>query len=480
MRVVRPILAVVMLVLAFLPFYGGYEAERAYLDLVERIRAGAAGQVEVGSEFHRGWLQSTAVTRFGGNGPDDPRGVEFHHTFVHGPIPFGELLAGRLPTSFALAVIESDFRPKFAERSPWMEGLAGRPLVRFRTTLERSGWIELVVESPAIQLETGDSSLAWDGIQGSALVSPDFARVSGAIEAPSLELHSDGQLLRMAAASLEFANETSANGLPEGAVVFSLAELSSERAGAAGFRLRNGSLHARNDEDLAFDSYEMRVGGAFDELSSDGDRFGPGAVELAVRNLKASALRELGEQIEALAAQHHSGGEVDLASLNAGLTALPKLVELSPEIALTRFELTGEEGALAGTASIGIDGEKAHGMPFPLALSLAVEADASFFVPAKMFHRAAETYLMASSGNDGPIPPNQTRQDLEAQAALMRSQLVNSFLEAGHIVREGGGYRIRARLREGQLWLNGRPTGPSGLGATPASGGAATAFPLPY
>jgi hypothetical protein len=103
----------------------------------------------------------------------------------------------------------------------------------------------------------------------------------------------------------------------------------------------------------------------------------------------------------------------------------------------------------------------------PLFLPLAVEADASIFVPATMFHRLAETFLMSVSGNDGPIPPNQTRQDLKAQAALSRSETVSSLLDAGYLVRQGDGYRIRLRLRDGQLWLNGRP---AGLGGLPAPG----------
>jgi hypothetical protein len=80
-----------------------------------------------------------------------------------------------------------------------------------------------------------------------------------------------------------------------------------------------------------------------------------------------------------------------------------------------------------------------------------------------MFHRLAESFLMSVSGNSGPIPPNQTRQDLKAQAALSRSEFVSSLLDSGYVVRQGNGYRIRLRLREGQLWLNGRPAGLGGL-----------------
>ena len=98
-----------------------------------------------------------------------------------------------------------------------------------------------------------------------------------------------------------------------------------------------------------------------------------------------------------------------------------------------------------------------------------------------MFHRLAEAYLMSVSGNDGPIPPNQTRQDLKAQAALSRSETVSSLVDAGYVVREGGGYRIRLRLREGQLWLNGRPAGSGGLRApgAPSAGAGSMALAFP-
>ena len=164
---------------------------------------------------------------------------------------------------------------------------------------------------------------------------------------------------------------------------------------------------------------------------------------MALRNLGASALRELGEQLEAIADQRKGREEPDFSPLNANLDVLPKLVALSPEIVLTRFELASEEGALAGTARIGIDGAKAKMMPMPLLLPAAIEADASIFVPTGMFHRLAEAYLMSVTGSDGPIPPNQTRRDRKAQAAVLRSQIIDSILDAGYFVREGAGYRVR-------------------------------------
>jgi uncharacterized protein YdgA (DUF945 family) len=484
MKVIRPILVLVAGVLAFLPFYGGYAAQRAYIDLVDGMRMGVRGQMGIVSEFHRGWLRSTAVTRFAGTGPDDPTGVELHHTFIHGPIPFGELLRGRLPTSFALAIVETDYSPEFAERSPWKEGLDGRPLVRFRTTVGRKGWIETAVESPPIHLETANDELAWEGIHGTAFATRDFETSSGAFEAPSLEVRSGDGVLRLKAATVEFENETTANGLLDGAFILSLEELSVESAGdpESGLFLRDWSFYGTNDEDLAFDTYEVRVGTAFEEAVIDGDRFGPGGIELTLRNLQASALSELGEQLEALAEQRQGLQEAEFSPLNARLDVLPKIVALSPEIVLTRFDLASDDGDLEGTARIGIDGAKAQGMPMPLFLPLAVEADASILVPTAMFHRLVESFLMSVSGNSGPIPPNQTRQDLKVQAALSRSETVVSLLESGYIARQGDGYRIRLKLRDGQLWLNGRPAGLGGISppGMPADEPDSMALAFPY
>jgi hypothetical protein len=458
-KTIRPIILLLAGVLAFLPFYGGYEAQRAYVDLVDGMRLASRGQIGIVSEFHRGWLRSTAVTRLAGTSPDEAPDFALHHTFIHGPIPFGELLRGRLPTSFALAIVETDYRPDFADQPPWKQGLDGRPLV-----------------------ETADGKLDWEGIHGKVIVTRDFETSFGLIEVPSLEARSGGEVLRLKDAFVEFDNATTSNGLLEGSFTLSLAELSVESADGPGgaFFLRNWSLHETNDEDLAFDTYEVRLGTDFEEALIDGDRFGPGAIEVALRNLQASALRELGEQLEALAERRQGHQEAEFSPLNGRLDVLPKLVALSPEIVLTRFELASEGGDLAGTARIGIDGEKAQGMPMPLFLPLAVEANASIFVPAAMFHRLAEAYLRSVSGNRGPIPPNQTRQDLKAQAALSRSQLVESLVDSGYVVREGGGYRIRLRLREGQLWLNGRPAGPGGVSTAGAPRGEAGSMALAF
>ena len=157
------------------------------------------------------------------------------------------------------------------------------------------------------------------------------------------------------------------------------------------------------------------------------------------------------------------------------------ILALSPEIVLTRFELASRDGDLSGTARIGIDGAKAKNMPVSLMMMSAIEADASIFIPGRMFHHLIEAYLMSASGNSGPIPPNQTREDLKVQAALSRSQLIDPILEAGFLVWENGGYRIRARFRDGELLLNGRPVGPDGIMTPPAmaASSASTALVFP-
>ncbi len=465
MKSLRSLLALVLGVVAFLPFYGGSRARQAYLDLMSSIRMSGQGQVGIDWEFNRGWLRSTAVTHLVGATPNAPLDLTLQHTFIHGPIPFGELLEGRIPRTLALAIVETTFTPDFAKDEPWAQALDGRPFLTALTRVDAQGLAKTLVNSPKIRSQTGAGTIRWEGIEGRAVATRDFDKAFGLIRAPGLEFKGPDGVMRMKEVAFEFDHETTANDLAEGTVAVYIEQISVNGAGDAGSKmlLRNWSFHQTNDENLAFDTYQMSLGAQFEELELDDDHYGPGEFEIVLRNLQASALHQLGDQIEALARLRQGSEEQTYAPINTTLDLLPKLLALSPEIALTRFRVVGENGELAVTASIGIDGSRVSSVHNPLLLIGAIEAEASIYVPRSMFHALIESFLMAQAPERGMTPPGPSREELRIQVSLTRSQLINSLIDSGYIVTEAGGYQLRMTFRKRRLRLNGRPVDPSGL-----------------
>lgn len=429
------VLALGALVLGGLPLWGGCEAERAFDALDAPLPGGLPGEIEVETDFARGWLRSRAETRLRGGGGEEV----LHHTATHGPLPLAELLAGRAPWPPVRALIDTAWWPQSVDaevEEPWL---------RARTRIQLDGAVEIAVESAP---RTG-AGLIWGGLQGS-LVSPQPALAQGLLWAPQLELAVDAGRIALREVAAELDLIVAEEGLPLGSAVLSIGSLSGASPLGA-FGIEGARWELRADDDPATGSWTFEWSAAVEQILNDAERYGPGELRLIVRRLDRAALSGL------------------IRASRVGTTpsadALQRLLAGSPEIELDTFELAGPDGALRARARLGIDGADPRVAMGPVFAAQAVEASAEIRLPARWLHRVVDQALSIQLHG---MEAASAQQQLDVVAR--RSAWIRELVSAGWLLREGEAYRMQVDYREGQLLLNGRPPDPSALASLQSIG----------
>jgi len=417
------------LALAMLPLWGGCEAQRSFAVLDAQARRILPGQVEVETAVARGWLRSRAETRFVVEGHE----LVFRHTVTHGPLLLGELLKGRAPWPPARALVSTTWRPDAEAADP------DDPWLRAHTLLLMDGTAHVSFESAP--RTTGDG-LVWGGLEG-ALAAPQPDLASGIMFAPQLEVAAEGSRIALRDLSAEADLRLSSEGVLLGTTSFSIGSLhgTSPFGGVAVEEVR---WEQGTQKDAEGDTYQFEWSTAVGSIASDGERFGPGAVQLILRRIDRAAL---GEALDAARA----GSDPTPDSLQ-------RLLKRSPELELVVLELAGPDGVLRASGRVGIDGDDPRLEMGPLLAALALDANAEILVPIRWMHRAIDQVLQTQVLQSG-VPSEQQL----IEVASLRTAWIRNLVSAGWLLRVGEGYRLRVDYRDGQLLLNGRAFDPSAI-----------------
>ncbi len=442
-------LSILLLAALALPYWGGLEAEAAFGEMGATLAEVSGGHARAENEFERGWLSSRATTRVVIG--ESQTIFELQHEIIHGPVPWGLLAEGRLPTQLVQAIVTTR----------WVYPAADAVLAEARTRISHDGLTRVALESPAYQQER--PLVRWGGASGTLLSpTPGFSEVTGLLEAPTLSLaagrgnQGPGFDVRDIVLALDTQGEVGP-GFAIGSVSLSV--------GYAEVRGAGETLSATNlqwAQSGAFNAdagtYTLTLSGSLDQLLLGADRsYGPGALEFVIRNLDPEAIGALADDAQAAGAATGNGEpvpELDLAQLT-------RILERSPQIEIALLELEGPNGTLRATGHVGIDGESPQIAMGPMKAMLAVEADADVFVPSRLLHRILDSFAAGQAQAAGTEPAAPGARDVGA--AALRTRWVEALLAAGVLVVEEDGYRVRVEYREGSLRVNGRPFDPASL-----------------
>jgi len=423
------VLALVALVLGVLPLWGGCEAQRTFEALDEQMRGALPGEVEAETGFARGWLRSRGQTRIDGAGG----GLILHHTVTHGPLPVAELLAGRAPWPPVRALIDT---------AGWLQSAdieREEPWLRARTRLQLDGAIDIGVESAP---RTFGEAFVWGGLEAS-LISPRANIARGVMWAPQLEIGVEGGRIALRDVAAELDLRVGEDGVPLGTAMLVIGSL--HGAGPLGdFSIEEARLELSAEEGASAGTCGFEWSETVERVSSDADRYGPGAIRLIARRLDCAALGAL----------FAAAGE----DATADADAWQRLLAHSPELELDTLEMAGPEGVLRARGRVGIDGDDPRAAMGPLFAALAVEASAEILVPARWLHHMLDQVISIQMQGVGAASAQQ-----QVEVVALRSAWIRDLVSAGWLVRDGEGYRLELDYRGGQLLLNRRPLDPSAM-----------------
>jgi uncharacterized protein YdgA (DUF945 family) len=434
------------LVLVAVPWWSGGVAVAGFEEIDAAIAEAAQGRVVSSTTVERGVLRSFATTQLGAASEGSPDEVEHtilvRHTLFHGPLPLGELLHGRLPRGFAQALVETEVLLPAIDPA--------RVVATVTTWVEWSGLTRVELDAPAYEHDI--PRIRWSGATGS-LVSADteFERISGFIEMPGLEFAFGDHEASIENIFVDVdAEPSSIEGLALGT--------SSIRVGRTHvstpdqqFELEGLRWGQRAEVDADTRTYASTFRTDLDAFVLAGDAYGPGALELVMRNLDLKALREL----QALANSQPTEPLEAEAAGESVMEQFQQILAQSPEVEITELSFASPQGTLEATGRAQIDGESPSLAMGPLGAMGALSAEADLLFPPRLFHKLLDRMLFHQTG----AQPASTA----VEAAALRSEWLDRLLNAGYVRLTPDGYRVRIEFGPGGLRLNGLPADPAAL-----------------
>jgi uncharacterized protein YdgA (DUF945 family) len=467
----RKLIAIVLIgipcLMGALLYWGGLRAEQEY----QRIVASFAANHRLRAtpvHYERGWVRSKAQMRVELRSSEEKKGESFavtlDHQIAHGPLPLAELLRGRIPTEWVLAVVRTEFRPDLEDFPEFAAALGDDPVFTALTTFYPEGYAEAEFSSAAIQKDKdwGALGVYWQGATGTLVVTSGLEHGSGELRSSGLDLVTREARIRIRGIRIEFDLERDAVGLPLGESTLGIDSVqladAEDPKDSLSFRDLRYVQAMESDGDL----FRLRFSATIGSAERGDDVYGPAQLELVARNLDGRALVAYRKRTREIAQSDATDAQRELALLAAGAELLPRVLSRSPELELAQLRVHGEDGDFEATAHLGVRTDAPDlAVPGPLLGVSAAEAVADRVAESVMARRFdiaefAPDAEAAQEMEEAELAAAQENAQLAMQTAIdaARGDFVEKLVSMQVLVLDGESYRVKVSYAMGQLLVN--------------------------
>lgn len=405
-------LLLLLLTLAALPYWFGYQAEKTYRALLADFTLITGLPVTL-KRYERGWRHSAAETDI--VLPDLSLTLTAHHTLEHGPWTedgWAPLLA-RVKGDIGFASTASHAVPV--------------PLM-LQGDVDLRGAVRLSFDWPAAQPAWTGGNLQWQPIRGTLHADRDGNRVQGQIGGSALQMgdrHAERWQIRFDIRP----NETA---FPLGQLNLEIGRL------AVASSWKADALQLSVSSRPTGETVALKINGQLEKLQLVEKFYGPGEFILEAQTLEPGALTQF---VRALPTLFHP--DADVAKLVPPLTAL---AHKAPEVKLTTLRLKATPDALTGRGSMVLDGRRLGPAPHPARLLSALSGELTLSVSTPFL----TSWLLADTDTEDTDQKQRLTEE-----TLSRHLTAHPY--ARLLVPVDGHYRLAASLKQGRLLINNEP-----------------------
>lgn len=331
--------------------------------------------------------------------------------------------------------------------------------------------IEMAVPNFKLIAKDG-GQFEWKGFESTLKVTSDAGSINGGFTVKGLQLSKDDMNGVMGELSSEYNLNKTDTGLYLGDASLSLPSFSVNKNNALMFELRDFDLHTSSDIDNGLFNSHFKT--SLEKIVANGKTFGPGNLEMAIRNLNAEVLGHINEQI--ITAQKSPTDLEKQQALMAILPEVPKLFNRGPEFEISDLSFTLPEGKIEGSLLISLPkGENNN----PFQMMQKVQGKGKLKVPSEVIKQVLDqsnkqkiAVLQANSTSTNPNHASSTTDNTSGNTntsttepdmdlATMTTNQLNAMKQSGLIVEDGSYYVIEVSLAQGSLQVNGKPFTPA-------------------
>lgn len=474
-------LVVILAVLILGGYYGmGVITEQTVKNNLEIVNQSNGLFAEV-VEYNRGWFKSNATLNWrlhvpermvksaSGQSQAEPAQdyqMQMPLTIYHGPFIFAD---DGLKFGMGYAKTDLTLPAKYAEQfNTFFTGESTKPKMDMSLLVNyfNSSKVNMAIPEFKLIAKQGNAQFDWKGMSSTMKVTSSMDEIDGSFTIDGMRFTKDDVIATTGEIASEYNLHKTDSGLFLGDASLNFPSLLVMNKDRKMFELSN--FDANTDSDIDSGLFSSHFKSSLNKIVANGKTYGPGNLEMAIRNLDADVLARINEQ--ATKAQHGTDIEKQQAMF-AIVPELPKLFSRGPEFEISQMSFTMPEGTVEGSLMISLPkGDTTN----PLEMMQKVQGQGKLKVPAAVLkmllsesakQKLASNPAIAQNSTTPPVDGSTTtpgdsstaNQDLTSQVAAQTDQQLNAMVQSGLLVQSGSDYLVELSLNQGQLVVNGKP-----------------------
>ncbi|HHT0592499.1 TPA: YdgA family protein [Legionella anisa] len=317
----------------------------------------------------------------------------------------------------------------------------------------------------------GSGNLEWLGMDSSTTMSSGMGKVAGKVVLDGLHATKDDTKITLSKVSSDYDLHETPAGLYLGDANFSLPSFDVYVKDQKMFSIND--LTIKSDSDIEQHLFNTNFNLALKSVLANGQNYGPGELQVALRNIDADVLAKINEQTAAM----QNGNEMQRQqAMLALLPEVPKLFSKGAEFEISKLSFTIPQGLIEGNMFVTMPkGENAN----PFEMMQKIQGKARLQVPAEAVKAVMKQSVLQQIAKKPDLQQTLTQQLQASQAAgqtnqpaaptptpeqlaeMQTNKQINALQQNGLIVAQGKDFVIEVSLDQGKFTINGKPYDPS-------------------
>lgn len=325
----------------------------------------------------------------------------------------------------------------------------------------------------SVQQQDGLVRMDWLGLNSATTISSNMDKVNGDFTINGIKVTKGETIATIGNVSSEYNLHKTDFNFYTGDASFALPSIVVAVNGDNVFALDDFTINSSSDVDNDLFSSHLKV--SLNKITANKLTYGPGNLEMAVRNLDASVLSRINTQIQK--SQQSPNEQEKQQALLAALPELPKLFSRGAEFEISEMSVTMPQGTIEGNVLINLPKgdfsnpfeimQKIHGsgklkLPAEVLKDILNQSNKqkvlSQAVQQELVKQMQEAQAQGSTNTSATALP-----DVAQQVMTMTNQQIAAYLQNGLIVQQGNDYVLEVNLTNGHFVVNGKPFSPAML-----------------
>lgn len=473
-------LLIILVVLVLGGFYGmGFLTETTIKNNIATINQTNGVYAEV-EQYKRGWFCSEATVKWrlhipervitDENGNTQTVAAQDYQTLIpveihHGPfIYFDHKLHFGIGYAQTAVTLPEQYSQQFNERYTQDSIKPRLDLSIFISYIFNSS-IELSIPQFKLIAKDQSGTFDWKGMSVMFSMSSNGERMDGELAIHGMMFNKEKFNVNLSKVMADYNLHQTEAGLYLGDARFSLPSLDVSDKDEVVLSLKE--LSVASDSDITKNLFSTHLNVDFKSIATYAKTYGPGELEMSLRNLDARVLAAINQQTSAI----QNGTDVERQqAMMALLPEVPKLLSQGAEFEISKLTLKIPEGLVDGNLLVSLPkGDSAN----PFELIQKVKGQAKLKAPVllvkqvmqralvQQMEKQPELHNILMSQLDNVADKQAVTQD---QLAVMHvDKQLQTMLQTGLIVLSGSEYSIDVNLEQGKFQVNGKSFNPEML-----------------